>query len=81
MGEQVILKNHARSKTKPSTNCAHAGESVGMCLCNETGSRLKYPYKKGTRTLKPSFSWFEPAYESRFDAHGLIFTKCRVTLM
>jgi hypothetical protein len=25
-------------------------------------SRLKYPYKKGTRTLKPSISWFEPAY-------------------
>ena len=26
-------------------------------------NRLKYPYKKGrTRTLKPSISWFEPAY-------------------
>ena len=43
--------------------------------------RVKYRYKKETRTLKPSFSWFEPAYSSRFDAHGLIFKKCRETLM
>jgi hypothetical protein len=45
------------------------------------GARVKYMNKKGTRTLKPSSSWFEPAYSSRFDAHSLIFKKCRETLM
>ena len=39
------------------------GVLVGMHLAAIHGvGRVKYMNKKGTRTLKPSISWFEPAY-------------------
>ena len=51
------------------------------CFQKSFINRVEYINKKGTRTLKPSISWFKAAYSSRFDAHGLMFRKCRETLM
>ena len=40
---------------------ARALQTSFYLLSGDT-DRVKYMNKKGTRTLKPSVSWFEPAY-------------------
>ena len=61
----------SKSTRTPATSSQH-------CMWYRLLSKLSgltIMNKKGTRTLKPCISWFEPAYSSRLYAHDIIYLK------